>query len=1279
MNAKRNTDHGADPQGNDGTRAARALLVVLAGIACWPMPLDAADPSPSAPRASLPSRDAQERARAMARELVATALDVQLRQLEDNGLEQLPLHAEIKAMRGNIEGLVGNEMQGVVDLLAKAESTPPDEQAAAVHEARRLIRHVTVRLSAERQMLLRRLKVADIAAQVRRLTTQQSAVLKATESLPQQLPGRRETVALAAIEQQRTVGTLYGVLVAALEDVRTWEGPVGTAATESLRRLGEGQADAALKAAEQRLAVSDVVAASAAQRQVLDILATLEQRIERSQGVAASRTDAAAAAVRGLQRKREELRAEIAQAAPTDAAIEALVEKQAELREDLNTLDDVAATAPEVTALVQKAKEAALASTEKLFQGDTRQAVAEEGKVLGSLAEIADRLTQSAAVATGAKSAEQLARQLEQLRTAAAQMPPADPARQQAEQALSDAARAQAATKIAELSRAAEVIERAAAIERELARAAEQAAANRAQPQPEPAAVKAEQERVGAVAGKVAEAIRSLAPEAATAVEQARPPIAANQPEQAAAALAQSAAEIRRAVAETARELVAQTQAQRQQAADSLERAEAQLADQPAGDPEAAAERAAVNLAIREAELAREQIMAENIAQQAAEQEEDREAIAALGDTMAAAAAAAEHTAQPRPGEPPPPDAAAGVAEALEQAAALKQAEAQFAEAQQTIGEEAAAIAGQNELANTALREAIAQASQFEFPSPAATPEAQVRKSTSPTAAEPPAPLGTGFVPESPEATAEMIAGSEAQAAAEAILSDPPANASPEPQSAEQLAKQLEAMKNAAAAMQPSDPSRRETEDAIADMERAEAATKVAELARAAEVIERAAAAERELARAAEQTAVHPEQPQPDAAALEAGQEQVAAVAEKVAEGIKSIAPEAAAAVEQAQAPIAENKPADAAEALVKAAAEVRREAIEAARNLARIQEARLEEARREQGAKHTEKEPPSAQQAAREEERVAELARAKALADKLADEVSAQQQARDAIAERSAELVQESGATSGDGAKPSKDAAQEGGRPGGGPEASAREAAQALRKAQEDFAAAEEAAGETAAALAGQNDVANQPLRDGLERASQLGGSPPAGKTEAPERDSASPAAAEPPASLGTGFVPESPEATAASIAGSEAEAAAEKLLGPAPDRGQKGESMAKSPGQTSQPGSPENASPAAKPEAQARESTPPSNQKQDRTQGARQGEAKSDGPLEPVDRVDKHADVAGTRQGDVDQAAKSFEQESWFAKLPPEMRKAIRAKSQRRAPRGYEEKLDRYFRNID
>jgi hypothetical protein len=38
-------------------------------------------------------------------------------------------------------------------------------------------------------------------------------------------------------------------------------------------------------------------------------------------------------------------------------------------------------------------------------------------------------------------------------------------------------------------------------------------------------------------------------------------------------------------------------------------------------------------------------------------------------------------------------------------------------------------------------------------------------------------------------------------------------------------------------------------------------------------------------------------------------------------------------------------------------------------------------------------------------------------------------------------------------------------------------------------------------------------------------------------------------------------------------------------------------------------------------------------------------------------------------------LENETWFAKLPPSVRAAIQAKSRGKAPRGYEERLRRYF----
>ena len=122
----------------------------------------------------------QQRARDMARELITGIFDVQLQQLRENGLQDRPIFGEIQAMRNNIDRLVEKEMKTVVNKLVEAQTSPPAEQAKHVGEARAMIRDVVVRLSVERQNLLRRLKAAELTAQVTRLIELQTAVQKTT-------------------------------------------------------------------------------------------------------------------------------------------------------------------------------------------------------------------------------------------------------------------------------------------------------------------------------------------------------------------------------------------------------------------------------------------------------------------------------------------------------------------------------------------------------------------------------------------------------------------------------------------------------------------------------------------------------------------------------------------------------------------------------------------------------------------------------------------------------------------------------------------------------------------------------------------------------------------------------------------------------------------------------------------------------------------------------------------------------------------------------------------
>jgi hypothetical protein len=76
----------------------------------------------------------------------------------------------------------------------------------------------------------------------------------------------------------------------------------------------------------------------------------------------------------------------------------------------------------------------------------------------------------------------------------------------------------------------------------------------------------------------------------------------------------------------------------------------------------------------------------------------------------------------------------------------------------------------------------------------------------------------------------------------------------------------------------------------------------------------------------------------------------------------------------------------------------------------------------------------------------------------------------------------------------------------------------------------------------------------------------------------------------------------------------------------------------------------------------------------------AVKEGPLELGPGAPAGGDSrTASENRDSDAKGKAFADDPWVAKLPPELRDAIRAKAQRRPPRSYEERLRRYFENID
>ena len=224
------------------------------------------------------------RARDMARELVSGILDVQLKQLEQNGLQKLDLYRDIQTMRKHIDGLVEAEMRDVVEILVQAQKAEPAERAAQFAKARTKIREIVTRLAVERQNLARRLRIAELAAQVKMLIEKQTNVKRVTETLTDQTKQRQAELTLDTIQNQNDVKDLFIQLVNALADVSTWGGQVGAGAADGLRILKAGQAGHEVDNAGRALEAAKFGEAAKSQQSVINTLKALLEKLEGTSG-----------------------------------------------------------------------------------------------------------------------------------------------------------------------------------------------------------------------------------------------------------------------------------------------------------------------------------------------------------------------------------------------------------------------------------------------------------------------------------------------------------------------------------------------------------------------------------------------------------------------------------------------------------------------------------------------------------------------------------------------------------------------------------------------------------------------------------------------------------------------------------------------------------------------------------------------------------------------------------------------------------------------------------
>jgi len=363
-------------------------------------------------------QETQKRVRVLAREMIAGILDVQLRQLEENELQATELYRDVRTMREHIDALVEAEMPRLVKLLGEIRVAAEDQRGSKYVAAREQSRKILVEFLAQRQVLLRRLRMAEMAAQVRQLIQAQTKVLGNTQALPERPVAQREPLILAGVEDQRDVKAMYLRFKETLKDVATWGGPAGTEAAGGLRLLETAKVDPELDSAGRFLGQARFPEAAASQRAILKALEALLTIIERAQGLLQGDRDSIERAIRDLAERQKEIRQSTAQPDLTQRDTEQLSQQQGDLAKQLAELSKSTQDVPEAAKPLDEAEQAAQAATEKLFDAKPAEALPQQDRVVENLQRAADQLQRAPAPDRQAPSADRLAQRIKDLEAA---------------------------------------------------------------------------------------------------------------------------------------------------------------------------------------------------------------------------------------------------------------------------------------------------------------------------------------------------------------------------------------------------------------------------------------------------------------------------------------------------------------------------------------------------------------------------------------------------------------------------------------------------------------------------------------------------------------------------------------------------------------------------------------------------------------------------------------------------------------------------------------------
>jgi hypothetical protein len=358
--------------------------------------------------------DAHRQARTLANELVASVFDSQLRHLDENGLDGLPIYAEIRTSRDRIEQLASVDMKQLTRLLTELQHDDVNNREELIASTRVAARRIAVAMMAQRQRLRGRLRASRTMLLVRQMMTIERQAIDATDEIKSQANAER------LIQSQLDQEALLEQLTQMLRRSNEMLGQERIVATAALQRI---------ESREVKAHIAEVVVAlksdryEDAIRNEQHVLATLEQLLQLLQQGEQLEEEARREALEAIARTVKEQQDLRQQTEASDLSKaedrETLTTQQRRIVEQLDNMRDALSQLAAVGEQMLAAKDAAEQAAQHLDQSEKEQATERQETVLNMLEDIAQHLkaesTSPEAMAERAAQLEELSESLNEL------------------------------------------------------------------------------------------------------------------------------------------------------------------------------------------------------------------------------------------------------------------------------------------------------------------------------------------------------------------------------------------------------------------------------------------------------------------------------------------------------------------------------------------------------------------------------------------------------------------------------------------------------------------------------------------------------------------------------------------------------------------------------------------------------------------------------------------------------------------------------------------------